>query len=153
MFDNTNPYTLKEIDDGEKKIYIAVFKNGNGETVEEEIAPKVAVTLFRTFVRKERNMKRSDERHITRFEIKDYEEFNKYNIEDIESSEDTFINKLEKESLYNAINKLPKTQRRRLILYYFEGYTLEEIAVIEGCSVHSVFVGIERAKENLISDF
>ncbi|MBD9207876.1 MAG: hypothetical protein EGQ30_00665, partial [Clostridiales bacterium] len=27
------------------------------------------------------------------------------------------------EALHNAINKLPETQRRRLILYYFNGLT------------------------------
>ena len=34
-------------------------------------------------------------------------------------------------------------------MYYFNEMTLEEIAKIEDCSIHSVFVGIERAKEKI----
>ncbi|MFD1402086.1 RNA polymerase sigma factor [Robinsoniella peoriensis] len=53
------------------------------------------------------------------------------------------------EQLHNAISKLPEVQRRRLLLYYFAELTYEQIAEMEGCSVHSIFVAIERAKENL----
>ena len=149
MFDNTNPYELKEVVKEGKTIYYAVFNDGSGNNVETEISYQVAVTLFKTFVRAERNMRRSDERNTTKFEAKEYKELNEYSIEKVESSEDTVIKKLEKEKIYEAIDRLPHTQRRRLLLYYFEGYTLDEIANIEGCSSHSIFVAIERAKEKI----
>ena len=51
--------------------------------------------------------------------------------------------------LRRAIKALPDKQRRRLYLYYFGGYTYAEIAEMENCSVHSVFMAVERAKEKI----
>lgn len=65
------------------------------------------------------------------------------------SVEETVYRAIQYEQLHRAIDQLPKTQRRRLILYYFYDFTYEKIAEIEGCSVHSVFVAIERAKEKI----
>ena len=57
--------------------------------------------------------------------------------------------KIRNEELYKAISKLPKVQKRRLKLYYFEDLTLQKIADIEGCSVKNVYKSIELAKEKL----
>lgn len=65
------------------------------------------------------------------------------------SVEETVYRAIQYEQLHRAIDQLPKTQRRRLILYYFYDFTYEKIAEIEGCSVHSVFVAIEWAKEKI----
>lgn len=65
------------------------------------------------------------------------------------SVEETVYRAIQYGQLHRAIDQLPKTQRRRLILYYFYDFTYEKIAEIEGCSVHSVFVAIERAKEKI----
>ena len=51
--------------------------------------------------------------------------------------------------LRSVIASLPDKQRRRISLYYFGGYTYEEIAKMERCSVHSVHVAVERAKEKI----
>ena len=51
--------------------------------------------------------------------------------------------------LYNAISNLSNLQKRRIILYYFLENTLDEIARQENCSIHSVFVSIERAKDKI----
>lgn len=56
------------------------------------------------------------------------------------SVEEAVYRRMQYERLYQAIDRLPKTQRRRLILYYFYDFTYEKIAEIEGCSVHSVYV-------------
>ena len=63
--------------------------------------------------------------------------------------EETVYQAIQHEQLHQAIDHLPKIQRRRLILYYFYDFTYERIAEIEGCSVHSVFVAIERAKQKI----
>ena len=34
-------------------------------------------------------------------------------------------------------------------MYFFEDKTYEEIAEIEGCSIHSVYVSIERSKDKI----
>ena len=51
--------------------------------------------------------------------------------------------------LYNAINKLPETQQRRLKMYYFERFTYSQIAEIEGVAVNAIVEAIERAKITL----
>ena len=148
MFDNTNPYELKEVVKEGKTIYYAVFNDGSGNNVETEISYRVAVTLFKIFVKRERNLRRYDERHIEYINITESEIKERKASED-ESIEELICKKSEKEKIHKAIDRLPHTQRRRLLLYYFEGYTLDEIPSIEGCSSHSIFVAIERAKEKI----
>ena len=150
MFDNTNPYTLKEITDGEKTIYIAVFKNGNGDTVETEISEEVSNVLFETFVKKERNLKRSDQRHLEMRELS--ETILEKEIKNIPLSvEEEIFRKIERENLYKAISMLSAIQRRRFILYYFKDYTFEQIGNMENCtktrakkSVDLAFVQIKK---------
>jgi len=48
--------------------------------------------------------------------------------------------------LYNAINKLPEIQQRRLKMYYFEKFTYSQIAECEGVAVNAIVKAIERAK-------
>ena len=51
-----------------------------------------------------------------------------------ESVEDVVLEKLLVERLHRAIQKLPEIQKRRLILYFFDGMTYERIAKLEGCT-------------------
>ena len=51
--------------------------------------------------------------------------------------------------LCDGINKLPETQRRRLILYYFNGLTYSQIAEMEGCKYQTVQDSIYAALNNL----
>jgi RNA polymerase sigma-70 factor (ECF subfamily) len=44
---------------------------------------------------------------------------------------------------------LPKTQRRRLALYYFGGLTYEQIATLEGCTKMPVKRSVDRAEEKI----
>lgn len=66
-----------------------------------------------------------------------------------ESLEDEVIGKMENECLHRAIAELSEVQRRRLILYYFEGLTYEQIAQREGCTISPVKNSIDRALEKL----
>lgn len=63
--------------------------------------------------------------------------------------EDIIMQKIIYEDLYYSIKLLPKIQQRRIIMYYFKDMTLNKISQLEHCSIHSVFVSIERGKENL----
>ena len=54
------------------------------------------------------------------------------------------------DNLHSAIRKLPYVQRKRLMLYYFNDYNLEEIAKFEGCSIQAVSKSITAAKNKLI---
>ena len=66
-----------------------------------------------------------------------------------ESVEDTVFQRVEVETLRQAIAKLPEKQRRRLALYYFGGCTYEQIAEMEGCKYQAVQDAIYAALKNL----
>ena len=59
------------------------------------------------------------------------------------------MQKLQYEALYDAIRKLPEVQRRRLILYYFQGLTYAQIAEMEGCKYQTVQESIYAALKKL----
>ncbi len=65
------------------------------------------------------------------------------------SVEETVYQAIQREQLYKAIDCLPKTQRRRMLLYYFYDFTYEKIAEIEGCPVMPVKRSIDRALEKI----
>lgn len=103
---------------------------------------------------------------MNQFELADLSELNDYdrNIEHSELTEMTLYNRavlppkaleeiaernLQNEILWKAISSLSKVQRRRLILYYFEGFTYEQISRIEGCSPRAIKYSVDCAKENI----
>lgn len=63
MFDNTNPYTIRfEETDGRKRYFVA-FTDGQGNFRETEVT-KAVYMEFCHFIKRERNLRRSDERHL-----------------------------------------------------------------------------------------
>ena len=66
-----------------------------------------------------------------------------------ESPDDIVIKKMEYESLHEAVEHLPETLRKRVILFYFEGFTYEQISVMEGCSNQAVQKSVRQALEKL----
>ena len=66
-----------------------------------------------------------------------------------ESVEETVFQRVEVETLRQAIAKLPEKQRSRLVLYYFGGFTYEQIARMEGCKYQTVQDTIYTALKNL----
>lgn len=96
------------------------------------------------------------------FELNDLKEMNEYDrhIEHLEqteeslyhntlnqyiSLEDIVLKKIIYEKLYQEIEKLPKVQRRRLKMYYFDQLTLREIALKENCSCRAIKYSIDIA--------
>ncbi|MCI1965146.1 MAG: sigma-70 family RNA polymerase sigma factor [Oscillospiraceae bacterium] len=148
MFENANPYNLQIYANENTKQYYAAFVDEEGKKIEVEISVAVAKVLFQTFVRKERNLRRSDERNLEHSELNEQILYQRA-LHKPESLEDIAFENLQKEKLWKAIGTLPKIQRRRLILYYFEGFTYEQIAQIEGCSFRAIKYSVDCAKENL----
>lgn len=73
-----------------------------------------------------------------------------------ESNEIKFIENYNYKQLHKAINKLPKAQRRRVILRYFYHMSLSRIAEIEGINKVSFKTSIDRALKqlkNMSNDF
>ena len=63
------------------------------------------------------------------------------------------LDKLDLERLPGLIAKLPELQRRRLVAYYYEGLTYQEIATREGVHHSAVMRSVELAKNNLKKNF
>ena len=66
-----------------------------------------------------------------------------------ESVEEAVMKKLQYEALHRAIQELPLVQRRRLVLYYFQGLTYSQIAELEGCKYQTVQESIYAALKKL----
>ncbi len=65
------------------------------------------------------------------------------------SCETEIINNFSNKELNKAIDQLPGKQRRRLILYYSNGLTFEEIAKAEGTHKMSIKQSVDCALKNL----
>ena len=63
--------------------------------------------------------------------------------------EDIVINKLELERLHKAISKLPRIQRRRVLMHYFMDLTQKEIAIKESVSIRAIQYSLKIALINL----
>ena len=66
-----------------------------------------------------------------------------------ESLEETVSRCIEYELLHKAISKLPETQRRRLLLYFFGELSYEQIAKLEGCTKMAVKGSVDIALKKL----
>jgi RNA polymerase sigma factor (sigma-70 family) len=69
--------------------------------------------------------------------------YNSINIETI------VYKKYIKDEINKAVSELKEIQARRLIMYYIEEKTYEEIAQIEGCTKRAVKFSVDAAKKNL----
>lgn len=144
-----NPYTLKYIE--EKNIYLVSFKDVKGHLQDVEVSKEV----YKAF---------------DRFELDDLSELNEYDnhIEHSElfennlerrmkdkpiSLEDELIKKSTFDELKRAINKLPEIQKRRIIKYYFEDKTQQQIADEEMVDIraiqYSLNIALKKLKEIL----
>lgn len=66
-----------------------------------------------------------------------------------ESVEEKVAKQILNWQLHNAITQLPEVQRRRLVMYYFENLTYEQIAAKEGCSHPAIMKSISTATRKL----
>lgn len=63
--------------------------------------------------------------------------------------EESALQSMEYAQLHRAISELPEIQKRRLILYYFQGLTYEQIAGMEGCTFQAVAKSVAAAEKRL----
>jgi len=135
-----NPYRLDSIE--KKEIYIINFIDSRGNHQSIQVDKKI----FDVFDEEERyeNAKYYEyAKHTEHLDIK----IN--NIKDKKTVEDEIINKFTILELKNAISILPEIQRRRLIKYFFENKTYEEIAKEEGCSKVAIKYSIDISLEKI----
>jgi RNA polymerase sigma-70 factor (ECF subfamily) len=143
MFDNSNPYTLRaELMAGLTHYYVS-FADGHGEKRETEVSRPVYLEFLR-FVKRERNLRRWDERHIENSDLADEAIFDRA-VNPPKDMEDVVYENLRDEQLRHVIGKLPKIQRRRFLLHYEFGLTYAQIAEMEGCTQMPVKRSIDKA--------
>ena len=141
--DKYNPYTIFESDG---KSYIS-FQDGQGVLQELEISKELYDT-FNDFELKDLSHLNVVDRHLEQSEVWE-NTLNARAFYQPETVEDIVIHNIQVQHLHRAIKHLPKIQRHRLLLYFFEGMTYEEIAKVDGCSKVAVKYVIDKAIENL----
>ena len=139
-----NPYIIyAKKGDGEIFKYYVSFKDAQGGFVCVEVEKEI-FDAFDRFELDDLSFFNKVERHYMLAEIPD-DFLSEYLDSNDEAIEDVVHMKLMKEKLRTAINRLSKLQRRRLVLYFYEGYTYEQIAKIEGCTKSAVKFSIDIA--------
>ena len=141
--DKYNPYALTITED---KHFLS-FRDGQGVLQELQITKELFEVLNR-FELDDLSILNEWDRHIEHFEQTE-QSLNRRAFFKAESVEETVLRNLQYEQLHNAILELPETQRRRLILYYFQGLTYEQIAEMEGCTHPAIIKSVSSALEKI----
>ena len=141
--DKYNPYTLTKKED---KHFLS-FRDGQGVLRELQITKELFEVLNR-FELDDLSILNEWDRHY------EYSELTEASLNDRaamlpESVEETVFRNLRYEALYKAMEQLPETQRRRLVLYYFAGLIYAQIADKEGCKYQTVQESIYAALKKL----
>lgn len=141
--DKLNPYTLSV----ENNTYHVSFTDGQGIFHKMEIN-EALYAAFDDFELEDISHMNVVSRHLEQSELTE-ETLNHRAAILPEPVEDSVCRKLLHEQLHTAIGHLPAVQRRRLLLHYFDGYTYEEIAKMDGCTKMAVKFSIDIAVKKL----
>lgn len=143
--DKYNPYTLSI----ENNIYYLSFTDGQGIFQKIEINGEL-YNAFNRFELDDISWINEQNRHLTEMSIS--KELLGYRIADFSESIDDCVNRnMIYQKLHEAIAKLPDIQRRRIQMYYFKGFTYEQIAQIEGCTHPAIVKSIKAAERNIFT--
>ncbi len=141
--DKYNPYTLST---DNKKYYVS-FKNVDGKIQKTEV-DKAVFEAFDSFELDDISIMNEAERHYEYSELTE-ETLNRRAVHKEEMIEDIILAVFENEMLLKAICDLTETQRKRLLLYYYEHLTYEQIAKFEGCTKMPVLRSIKKVEEKI----
>lgn len=141
--DKQNPYTLFTENDSH---YIS-FSNGQGINHKMEISAEL-YDAFNSFELDDISQMNVSSRHLEQSQLTE-ETLNHRAVGSQEPVEDYVYRRIMYQELRNAIAQLPVIQRRRLLLYYFGGYTYEQIAEMEGCKHPAIMKSVAAAEKNI----
>ena len=144
--DKLNPYTLSI----ENNTYYISFTDGQGIFHRQEISMEL-YAAFNGFELDDISQMNVTSRHWEQSELTE-EKLNQRAADPQEPVEDHVYRRIMYQELHRAIAQLPAVQRRRLLLYYFGGYTYEQIAQMEGCK-HPAIMKSVAAAENSIKKY
>jgi len=141
--DKLNPYTLSV----ENNTYYISFTDGQGAFHKQEINQDL-YSAFDRFELDDISQINEASRHLSEMGMSE-ESLCHLIADSSESMEDRVYRRIMYQKLHKAIDQLPEIQRRRVLLYYFEGHTYEQIAQMEGCSKRAVKFSVDIALKKL----
>ena len=141
--DKSNPYTLSI----ENNTYYILFTDGQGFFHKQEISIEL-YAAFNSFELEDISWINETSRHLTEADAGEEPLGNRI-ADPSKLVEDLVYRKILYQELHKAISQLPEIQRRRILLYYFGGYTYEQIAQIEGCKHPAIIKSIRAAEKTL----
>lgn len=142
--DKYNPYTIGTTEDGRHWL---TFLDGQGDRHHVEISAAV-FTLFDSFELDDLSYLNEVDRHYEQSELTEASLYDRA-VHRPATVEESALQSMEYAQLHRAISGLPEIQKRRLILYYFQGLTYERIAEMEGCTKRAVKFSVDIAVEKL----
>ena len=141
--DKHNPYTLSI----ENNTYYISFTDGQGIFHKQGIS-KELYAAFNSFELEDISHLNVVSRHMEQSELTEESLINRAATPP-EPVEDYVNRKIMYQELHKAIAQLPEIQRRRIVLYYFGGYTYEQIAQMEGCKHPAIMKSVAAAEKNI----
>lgn len=141
--DKSNPYTLSI----ENNTYYISFTDGQGVFHKQEISLEL-YAVFNSFELDDISWINEASRHLTEVDAGD-EPLSQRVADSSEPVEDHVYRRIMYQELHKAIAQLPEIQRRRVLLYYFGGYTYEQIAQMEGCKYPAIIKSVSAAEKNI----
>lgn len=142
--DKYDPYTIGTTEDGRHWL---TFSDGQGDRHHVEISAAV-FTLFDSFELDDLSYLNEVDRHYEQSELTEASLYDRA-VHRPATVEESALQSMEYAQLHRAISELPEIQKRRLILYYFQGLTYEQIAEMEGCTKRAVKFSVDIAVEKL----
>ena len=134
--------------DESKQVYIASWKTKEGkESI--EISDEIADLIYE-FKRENKSKQHEYERHIEHLEQTEAT-LHRRSIHKVITVEETLFDNRGINEILSEISSLTDTQRRRFLLN-FNGFSLDEIAKLEGCSRRAVNYSIQQVKK-IIKNF
>ena len=145
--DKLNPYTLST----ENNTYYISFTDGQGIFHKQEISMEL-YAAFNSFELDDISLMNEAIRHLTEADAGEEPLGNRI-ADPSEPVEDHVYRRIMYQELHKAIAQLPEIQRRRILLYYFGGYTYEQISQMENCTKRAVKFSVDAALKNLRENF
>ena len=146
--DKYNPYTIGTTGDGRHWL---TFSDGQGNRHHFEISAAV-FALFDSFELDDLSYLNEVDRHYEQSELTEASLYDRA-VHRPATVEESALQSMEYAQLHRAISELPEIQKRRLILYYFQGLTYEQIAGMEGCTFQAVAKSVAAAEKRLKNFF
>ena len=145
--DKLNPYTLAI----ENNTYYVSFTDGQGIFHKQEISMEL-YAAFNGFELDDISLMNEASRHLTEVDTGELPLGHRI-ADSSEPVEDHVYRRIMYQELHKAIAQLPEIQRRRILLYYFGGYTYEQIAQMENCTKRAVKFSVDAGLKNLRENF